>query len=275
MKILFFGDVFGRPGREVLRDKYKELTEKHKPDFVLANIENIAHGRGINMQSIKEVESNGAILHAYTSGNHHFANNGVFDVIKDNSIPLIRPMNYPIIKDGVGFRVVESGIKRLLIVCLLGRVFMKESEKIENPFLLIQNILNKYSIDKDDQGKEVVDGILVDFHAEATAEKRAMGFLVDGRVSAVLGTHTHVPTRDEQILSGGTAYISDVGMIGPFNSSLGLDKDCIVEEMVTDQRVNRSISEENIVELGAVVIEVSDNGLSKKIEHIRLMVDRP
>ena len=273
MKILFFGDVFGRSGREALQIKYKELVDKHKPDFVIANIENIAHGRGINMRSIQEIEEGGNVFHCYTSGNHHFANAGVYDVIKESSIPLIRPINYPIIKDGVGYRIIESGAKRMLVICALGRIFMKESENIENPFLMIDNILEKYTMDKDEEGKELVDGILVDFHTETTAEKRTMGFFLDGRVSVVLGTHTHVPTRDDQILQGGTAYMSDVGMVGPFNSSLGLDKDCIIEEMLTEKRGKRDVSEERTVEMGAVSIKVDDNGLSSDIEHIRLMVE--
>ena len=274
MNILFFGDVFGRPGREVVAGQYKGLVEKYKPDFVIANIENIAHGRGINMQSIKDIESSDSVFHAYTSGNHHFANSGVYDVIADASIPLIRPLNYPIIKDGVGFRVVSSGVRRLLVICMLGRLFMKDNDNIENPFLMVQDLLDKYTIDKSEEGKEVVDGILIDIHAETTAEKRSMGFFVDGRVSAVLGTHTHVPTQDEQILPGGTAYISDVGMVGPFNSSLGLDKTGIVEEMVTGERGARDVSEEDTVELGAVRIKVDKNGLASDIKHIRLLVDR-
>ena len=272
MKILFFGDVFGRPGREVLCEQYDILCKEHNPDFVIANIENIAHGMGITLTAIEELGKRGALFHAFTSGNHHFANQGVYDVISHPAIPLVRPLNYQDAA-GVGARVVESGARRLLVVNVMGRIFMKDTS-LSNPFLAMNDILQKYTIDPHEDGKERVDGIFVDIHAETTAEKRAMGFHLDGRVSAVVGTHTHVPTRDEQILRGGTAYISDVGMVGPFHSSLGLDKDSIVEEMVQEQRTKRDVSDESLVEIGAVLIKVKENGLSDHIQHIRLVVNK-
>ncbi len=271
MKILFFGDVFGRPGREALRDEYEALAQEYSPDFVVANIENIAHGMGINLSSIQELEQSGAVFHCYTSGNHHFSNKGTFDVSREGSIPLIRPLNYPEEKEGVGYMVVESGAKKLLVINVMGRIFMK-IEGLLNPFREIEKVLDKYSITPD-EGKEKVDGILVDFHAETTAEKRTMGFFLDGRVSAVVGTHTHVPTADAQILEGGTAYISDVGMVGPYNSCLGLQKEHIIEEMLNEKRGKRDVGQEGSVEIGAVIIETHNLGLSRSIKSIRKIVN--
>ena len=271
IKILFFGDLFGRPGRDAMKIITPKLVKKHKPDFVIANVENMAHGKGITLSTIQDIEQAG-LFHAYTSGNHFLANEGVLDVVKNDTIPLIRPMNYPSQIPGVGYRVVTSGAKQLLVVNFLGRIFMKDSEILTNPFVDVERVLSDYSLDKKEVGKQYVDGIFIDFHGEVTAEKRNFGFLVDGRVSAVVGTHTHVPTGDEQVLLGGTAYISDVGMVGPLHSSLGLEKEHLVQEMILGERQTREVSSVPEVEVGAVVISIKSNGLSSKIERIREIV---
>lgn len=271
MKVLFFGDVFGKPGRDALRVITPRLIREHNPDFVIANVENIAHGTGITTTTLGEIDELG-VFHAYTAGNHLLSNQGVRAVVENGAIPLVRPINYPAGTPGVGYRVIGSGAKRLLVINALGRVFMKE-ERLENPFLAINALLDEYAIGEDGDGKELVDGILVDFHAEATAEKRTLGFYLDGRVSAVVGTHTHVPTRDEQILDGGTAYISDVGMVGPANSSLGLEKEPMVQEMVKESHQRRDVASSPIVEVGAVCIETGPDGHALSIVPIREFVD--
>lgn len=271
MKILFFGDIFGRPGREAVKIIMPKLVKKHKPDFVIAQVENMAHGKGTTLSTIQDIEQAG-VFHAYTSGNHFLANEGVLDVVKNDTIPLVRPMNYPSSIPGIGHRVVTSGTKQLLVVNFLGRIFMKNSEILTNPFVDVERVLADYSLDKKEVGKQYVDGIFIDFHGEVTAEKRNFGFLVDGRASVVVGTHTHVPTADEQVLLGGTAYISDVGMVGPLHSSLGLDKENLIQEMILEERQKREVSSVPEVEVGAVVISVKANGLSSKIERIREIV---
>lgn len=271
MKVLFFGDVFGKPGRDALRIIVPRLRAQYDPDFIIANVENIAHGTGITTSTLGEIDELG-IFNAYTAGNHLLSNQGVHSVTDNGAIPLVRPINYGEGTPGVGHRVIASGAKRLLVVNALGRVFMKE-EGVGNPFTLIDALLERYTIDKESDEKERVDGILVDFHAEATAEKRTLGFFLDGRVSAVVGTHTHVPTRDEQVLEGGTAYISDVGMVGPANSSLGLEKEAMVQEMVTEAHQRRDVGASPLVEVGAVLIEIGSNGLASSISHIREFVD--
>ena len=270
MKVLFFGDVFGRPGREALIRITPRLIAQHEPDFVIANVENIAHGTGITSSTLAEIDQTG-LFDAYTAGNHLMAKAGVRSVLADAGIPLVRPINFPSSTPGTGERVVVKGAKRLLVINALGRVFMKD--EVSNPFRALQGVLERYTIDPEEEGKERVDGIFVDFHAEATAEKRTFGFFLDGTVSAVVGTHTHVPTRDEHVLEGGTAYISDVGMVGPSNSSLGLQKEPMVEEMIQEAPQGREVGSDPIAEVGAVLVEIGSNGLAKNIIHIREFVN--
>lgn len=272
MRILFFGDIFGRPGRAAIRIVAPQLVERHKPDFVVANVENIAHGSGVTSATLAEIDELG-IFHAYTTGNHIWSKSEAEHLLAGGGTPLLRPLNYPSHMPGSGARIVVHGAKRLLVVNTMGRIFMKEeAERLSNPFLAMDELLKRYTMDPQEDGKEYVEGIFVDFHAEATSEKRAFGFYCDGRISAVVGTHTHVPTRDEQILPKGTAYISDVGMVGPLHSSLGLDMEGILQEFVTEGPYKREVSDTPEIEVGAVLIEVGSGGAAQNIEHIRQMV---
>lgn len=271
MRIIFFGDVFGRPGREALQKIAKKLKEKHKADFVIANIENIAHGSGITHQTLEDLDSLG-IFDVYTSGDHIWDKEDAKEILKigiKGIKSLIRPCNY-INEPGQGYIVVSLGVKRLLVINALGQVFMKQ--KVSNPFLCIDEILDKYSINKEDVEKEFVNAILVDFHAEATSEKRALGFYLDGRVSCVLGTHTHVPTFDAQILPKGSAYISDAGMVGAYNSVIGLDPVNLVKEYATGEAYKKVVGENSHVEIGAVLVDIKTDGLAQNIEHIREII---
>lgn len=233
MKILFFGDVFGKPGREAIQKILPAWHKKYKPDFTIANVENIAHGSGVTQNTLNDLDELG-LFDAYTSGDHIWDKPQIKIILQNTNIPLLRPLNYRTTYMGEGYKIVTSGAKRLLVINLLGRVFMKNNENINNPLLAVDDVLKKYTLNKEEDDKEKVDGIFVDIHAEATAEKRVLGAYLDGRVSAVVGTHTHVPTRDEQILPKGTAYITDVGMVGALNSSLGLDFKGLIQEYLTD-----------------------------------------
>ncbi len=219
MKILFFGDIMGKAGREALAAALPKLKKKYEPDFVIANGENLAHGLGITRRTFKELMDFG--VDAVTGGNHIFSKEDGLSLLKDDRKMIIRPLNYPEKTVGRGFLILQAGIKRLLLINLNGRVFMKED--LNDPFAEVEALLESYGLGKEafDEGKERVDGILVDFHAEATSEKKAMGYFLDGRVSGVLGTHTHVQTNDDRILNGGTAYVSDAGMVGVEDSVIG------------------------------------------------------
>src|SRR3990167_563254 len=273
MVILFFGDVFGRPGREILQKIVPIWHKKYKPDFVIANVENIAHGSGVTEATLKDLEDTG-LFNAYTAGDHTWDKKEIKKIFDDDKIPLLRPLNYVKKYPGNGYRIINSGAKRLLVINLLGKVFMKEPESISNPLLATSEVLEKYTLNTEDADKEFVNGIFIDIHAEASAEKRVLSSYLDGRVSAVVGTHTHVPTRDEQILPHGTAYITDAGMVGPYNSSLGLDFKNLIQEYLTDTPQKLEIGDDPRVEIGAVLIHLNKKGLADDIKHLRTIIKK-
>lgn len=213
MKILFIGDIYGRPGREILFDNLDRLKEKYKPNIIIVNGENSAHGRSITKKIYKEMMISG--IHLVTMGNHTFSNRDIHDLLLDPDINIIRPCNYRNTK-GNGYKVINYNGVKLLVINALGRAFMNNS--VDNPFYSVKEIIEKVPHDYS----------FVDFHAEATAEKVALGHYLDGYASVVVGTHTHIPTADERKLPKGTLYITDVGMTGPLNGIIGVDKNIVI-----------------------------------------------
>jgi metallophosphoesterase (TIGR00282 family) len=241
--VLFIGDIIGRPGRNAIKKFLPALKQKYRPVWIVANGENAAGGVGIT-----EEIGNGLfeLVDVLTSGNH------IWD--KKEAIPymekeprLLRPANYPPRNPGRGAYVASDAQGRKLgVLNLQGRVFM---EAIDCPFRTADEELKKL--------KESTSAVLVDFHAEATSEKQALGWYLDGRVSAVIGTHTHVPTADERVLPGGTAYITDVGMAGGLNSVIGIRKDQALEKFLT-ARPQRFEPEKDGLFLSAVFVEIEE-----------------
>lgn len=273
MKILFFGDVFGRPGRDAVTKILPQLREKYNPDVVGVNVENLAHGHGISREALREMEDLG--IDFFTSGNHIWEGKDSKELLGEKDLPLVRPANYPPGVLGKGFSKVRVGTKTLLVVNLMGRVFMKMS--LDCPLRGADEILKRYSLKgekahEDEEDKEFVDAIFLDFHAEATSEKRVLGFYLDGRISCMVGTHTHVPTADEQVLPKGTGYISDVGMCGVRDSSIGMDKDIMIKEMLTQVPEKKEVAE-GTCEIGAILFDIGKNGLCRKVKRIREMVE--
>ena len=258
MNILFFGDVVGEPGRHAIKKILPEWQKKYELDFVIANGDNLAHGKGVTKRSLDELLESGVDL--VTSGDHTWSKKEVISILEDKKVPLIRPANFSERSPGRGYWTTQLRTKKIMVINLIGRVFMKQ--QCNNPFEVINEILDK----------EDADIIIVDFHAEATAEKVCMGWHLDGRVSAVLGTHTHIPTADAQILPNGTAYISDVGMVGPKNSSLGADKDLTLESFIKEMPFNYEIAD-GPVKINAVLIETEKGKKSKKIKLLEEIVD--
>lgn len=244
MRILFFGDVFGKPGREGVCQILPVLKKEFQPDAILANIENLAHGLGIGEAAFQEISHLG--FDGFTSGNEVFRRKEGLGLLGNPDRHILRPANYPPGVPGRGAEVLEIGLKKLLVINLLGRTFMTDS--VDDPFQIIDQVLA-------DKAKDV-DAILVDVHAEASSEKRALGFYLDGRVSAVLGTHTHVPTADAQILPNGTAYITDTGFCGPHGTVIGLSKETIIEQFRTRLRQTHEIPDALGLEIGAVVVDI-------------------
>src|SRR5271157_4474526 len=242
MNLLFIGDIVGKPGRRVIRELLPEIIFQHKIDFVIANCENAAAGFGVTRDVVEELY--GSHINVLTSGNHIWDKKEIGEFVGDYEA-LLRPANYPAGSPGWGsvVRPTSSGIS-CGVINLMGRVFMKP---IDCPFRAAEKEIEKM--------KKYTKTIIIDMHAEATSEKEAMGWFLDGRVSAVLGTHTHVQTADESVLPGGTAYITDVGMTGPFNSIIGIRKDAVIERFLT-QIPNKFDVAKDDVRLQGVVIDV-------------------
>ncbi|OIO50132.1 MAG: TIGR00282 family metallophosphoesterase [Candidatus Portnoybacteria bacterium CG_4_8_14_3_um_filter_44_15] len=266
MKIIFFGDIVGQPGREAIKKIVPRWQKRYQPDLLVANGENIAHGSGITEKTLQELLSAGVDI--ITSGDHILkqinSQKKPFAFLKDKKMPIIRPANCPTKMPGRGYLLKEVGTKKVLIINLIGLDFISHNENCSNPFKKIDRILSK-------KGKEV-DIILIDFHAETTAEKVCLGWYLDGRVSAVLGTHTHVPTADERILPQKTAYITDVGMVGVRDSSLGRDKEAAVKRFLTGIDSHLDVPE-GPVEVNAVLLKISRDGRAKKIQRLQEIVN--
>lgn len=212
MKILFCGDVVGKSGRDVLLAHITQLKRDLSIDCVIVNGENAAHGFGITSAICHDFYKVG--VDVISTGNHVFDNKDVWPFLDQNK-SIIRPINYPASAPGKGFTIfTTSRGKKILVVNVMGRVFM---DPLDDPFAAIENLLKTYVLGG------LVNAIVVDVHAEVTSEKMAMGHFCDGRVSFVVGTHTHVPTADHQILPNGTAYMTDAGMCGDYNSVVGMD----------------------------------------------------
>jgi 2',3'-cyclic-nucleotide 2'-phosphodiesterase len=224
MKILFIGDIVAKPGREVVSQLLPKIIKENKIDFVVANAENLAHGRGATVETINEMKNCGVDF--FTGGDHLFWHKDFEDNV--DNLPIVRPANYPASTPGVGYSLLELKKKqKILIINLMGRTsFSGTMSLLDDPFRKADEILEKFKDDKPSV-------ILVDFHAEATSEKAAMGFYLDGRVTAVLGTHTHIPTCDQRILPQGTMFVTDVGMTGCIDSVLGVKKDIIINLYLT------------------------------------------
>ena len=219
MNILAVGDIVGTIGVKELQQKLPKIKKEWKIDFCIVNGENAAEGMGITENNFKDIINAGA--DCVTMGNHTWGKKEIFKFIDDNRI--IRPANYPKGVCGKGYRIYEVQNKKIAVINALGRAEI--NILVENPFLEVKNII--------DTIKQEVDIIILDFHAEATAEKKAMGYFLDGEATIVFGTHTHVQTADAQILEKGTAYITDIGMTGPKNSIIGMDKDVALKRFLT------------------------------------------
>jgi hypothetical protein len=252
IRILFLGDVIGKPGRKALGKHLPSLIEKHSPSLVVANAENAAGGIGITEKVGRELLNQ---VHVLTSGNHIWdKREGIVYLEKEPR--LLRPANYPPLNPGKGTYIFkdEKG-RKIGVLNLQGRVFM---EPIDCPFRVADKEIS--SLNKE------TEMILVDFHAEATSEKQAMGWHLDGRVSAVVGTHTHVPTADERILPHGTAYITDVGMVGGYESVIGIRRDRALQRFLTSRPQRFEPGKEGVL-FSAVVVEVlTENGKALSVK---------
>jgi len=245
MKILFFGDVIGKIGRKAIAAVVADYKAEYQPDLIIANAENSAHGSGITSKTLQEMIDAG--VQFFTAGNHTLAKPEAAQLLADPTVNLIRPANYSAQTPGVGYKAINTPAGKVLVINLIAQVFMRQ--EVDHPFSTIDEILK--SIKAEDYA-----AIFVDFHGEATSEKVAMGWHLDGRVSVVVGTHTHVPTADIKILPNGTAYVTDVGMVGARDSIIGDVKEPILHSFLTGEPHKIDVPETGLVDVSAVLVEV-------------------
>ena len=256
VKLLFVGDVVGSPGRQVLSALLPELRERHQPDFVVVNGENSAGGLGITPKIARDWLDGGGV-DAITLGNHAYRHSEVYEYL-DSEQRIVRPANWPRADPGHGYAVVQGDAGRLAVVNLAGVVFL---DPARSPFAEADAILAEL--------RDRADWLLVDFHAEATSEKVAMGWYLDGRATACVGTHTHVPTADARVLPGGTAYVSDVGMTGPRGGVIGMERKAALKRFTSMVPSRLDTSREDPW-LNAVLIEAGPDGRATGIEQLLL-----
>lgn len=264
MKILLVGDIVGRAGRNTIEQYIPELKKRLSIDFIMLNVDNAAGGFGINIDIANEFFNLGADV--LTGGNHVFDQNGVISLLeKDKRV--LRPHNLPSNVPGVGVsETLTKNGKTVVVIHLIGQKYMPMIGN--DPFESISKLLLKYVLGKN------TDAILVDFHAEVTSEKNAMGHFVDGRVSAVVGTHTHIPTSDERILTNGTAFQTDLGMTGDYDSIIGMKKEtAIVKFSKIHSHIKFSSSTGNATLCGLFVETDDSTGLAYMVKPIRLSGD--
>lgn len=254
---LFIGDIIGEPGRIAVRNNISELIDRYAADIVVANGENAAGGFGITPHTAEELLN--SHIDIITSGNHIWDKKEIIDYIKDRNW-LLRPVNYPPGVPGVGSTIFRTRADiEIGVVNLCGRVFM---DNLDCPFRVGREMVESI--------RERTKIIIVDMHAEATSEKAALAFYLDGRVSAVIGTHTHVQTSDERILPSGTAFITDAGMTGSVNSVIGIKKDMIIQRFLLQMPRKYEVEKKDI-ELQGVVVSIDvDTGLAQRIERIKV-----
>lgn len=257
MKVLAVGDIVGTAGINKLKQSLKQITEKEKIDFIIVNAENSAEGMGITEKNFKDITSLG--VDCITMGNHTWGKKDIFKFI--DSPKIIRPANYPEGVVGKGYNIYTCKGKKIAVMNLIGRVDI--NILTENPFLEAKKIIEKI--------QNEADMIFIDFHAEATAEKIALGYYLDGKATAIFGTHTHVQTADERIIDKKVAFISDVGMTGPYLSSLGCDLDSVITRM--RGLSSKFLISENSGQFAGVVIEFNDKHQPISIERVLINDD--
>jgi metallophosphoesterase (TIGR00282 family) len=250
---MFIGDVVGSPGRKGLAAAMPRLRERHGPDLIVTNGENTAGGLGITQGTARELFELGTDV--ITTGNHVYRHREVYPYL-DSTDRVIRPANYPAGSPGRGHTVVEADGMRVAVINLSGAVQLTVAR---SPFHEVDAILSRL--------EDEADAVIVDFHAEVTSEKVAMGWHLDGRVAAVLGTHTHVPTADARVLPGGTAFVTDVGMTGSRAGVIGVRREQALESFLTQMPVRFETADEDVWVMG-VVVEIRPDGLAESIEQI-------
>lgn len=260
MRILFLGDIFGRSGRDAIARHLPVLKQKYLPDFTIVNGENAAHGFGLLPDMAKDFFSMGVDI--ITGGNHSFDKNEILSTMSQTD-KILRPLNYPKNVPGKGFGLYPSNGRNLLVINVMGRLFMEPF--LDCPFMAVEEVLKKYPLGGS------ISAIFIDVHAETTSEKMAMAKYFDGKITAIIGTHTHIPTADAHIMKGGTAYLTDAGMCGDYDSVIGLKPETALANFlkkIPKPKQKEPASGEGTV--CGVFIEAGPDGCATAIEPIRI-----
>ncbi|WP_085062848.1 TIGR00282 family metallophosphoesterase [Staphylococcus haemolyticus] len=261
MRILFIGDIVGKVGRNAIAEYLPKIRQSYRPTVSIVNAENAAHGKGLTEKLYKQLLRDGVDF--MTMGNHTYGQREIYDFI-DDANRMVRPANFPSEAPGVGMRFIQINDIKLAIINLQGRSFMQD---IDDPFKKADQLI--------EEAKKETNFIFVDFHAETTSEKNAMGWYLDGRVSAVVGTHTHIQTSDERVLPNGTGYITDVGMTGYYDGILGINRDEVIERFITSLPQRHVVPDDGRSVLSGVIIDLDKDGKTKQIERILINDDHP
>ncbi|HBY83258.1 MULTISPECIES: TIGR00282 family metallophosphoesterase [Staphylococcus] len=261
MRILFIGDIVGKIGRNAISTYLPKLKQEYRPTVSIVNAENAAHGKGLTEKIYKQLLREGVDF--MTMGNHTYGQREIYEFI-DEAKRMVRPANFPSEAPGVGMRIIQINDIKLAIINLQGRAFMQD---IDDPFKKADELVK--------EAQNVTPYIFLDFHAETTSEKNAMGWYLDGRVSAVVGTHTHIQTSDNRILPSGTGYITDVGMTGFYDGILGINRDEVIERFITSLPQRHVVPDNGRSVLSGVIIDIDKNGKTTNIERILINDDNP
>ncbi|KKP69641.1 hypothetical protein A2X44_03745 [candidate division CPR3 bacterium GWF2_35_18] len=262
MNVLFLGDVVGSPGRNAIKKALPEFKKKYKLDLVIVNVDNVTHGIGTTRDKVEELMHYG--VDYFTNGDHVYRFKEFLKDLDDKNLPVLRPANYPEVSPGRGFDVIDLGkLGQVLLINLMGQVFLRDT--LDSPFKKIDEILEQFKDVK-------FAAIIIDFHAEATSEKKALSYYLDGKVSLIVGTHTHIQTNDAMILKRGTGYITDLGMVGTKDSILGENINSILEHYKLKTPHRYTLEEEGKTALNGVFAEIDSKGITKKIRLVNVDV---
>lgn len=261
MKILYIGDVMGQPGLDTLKSALPAIKKRHHPDLIIAQAENVTEGKGLSKDDFNRLRDLG--VEFCTGGNWTLNLSEINDYLNDPQQPVIRPANYPAGTPGRGWKYVDTPKGKVLVISLLGQIVGRDSDKpVDNPLKVIDQILA-------DNAEVELAATIVNFHGDYSSEKRVIGYYLDGRVSAVIGDHWHVPTADAMVLPKGTAHITDVGMCGAVHSSLGVKTGTIISRW-RDGHINKNQMEtDGPMQFNAVLVTTNQNGLAESIEQIQ------
>lgn len=262
MKILYIGDVVARIGRRSVQQILPSLKAEKQIDFVIAQAENMSTGNGITLKAMREMKDAGVDF--FTGGNHSFKKPEGVDILNNPNEPIIRPANYPSDAPGRGWAIAKTPFGNILVINALGQTF--NGPQLDHPLKVIDRIL-------DENKDEKLAATIVDFHGDLSSEKVAIGFYLDGRVSAVVGSHIHVSTADAKVLPGGIAHITDVGMTGPTDSVLGVKKEIIIDKWLNQLPIKFEWPERGEVQFSSVLIDIDNNSKAKSIEQILIKTE--